>query len=220
MARDSYEHVHVTEQDDIVTVAFDRSDNLNALNTGLVRDFRDCLQTLHDSPPRGLLLTGKGSATCAGLDLSLAEKDPQSEAVQNFEAIFEEGLELLRAFPRPAAFAGKGAAVGAGFIYYLECDLAVVGEETTLMLPEVKYGLNPVDAVEPLKNQVGERLGKEIALTGKEVAPDRTYNLGMSNAVVPEDDVEKTARELLEEIVQYDDAYEQGVIDEVIAEFD
>lgn len=220
MARESYDHLQLSEDGDVLRLAFDRPDSLNALNTGMVRDFRDCLEELHDSPPRGLLLTGEGSATCAGLDLSLAELDPQNEEVVRFNEIFDEGLELLEEYPRPIAYAAKGAAVGAGFIYLLQSDFAVVGEETTLLLPEVQYGLYPTGAVEPLKNQVGERIGKEIALIGGEIDPARTADIGMANAVVPDDETEDAARELLEGVAQHDRAYELGVIEGVIEEFD
>jgi enoyl-CoA hydratase/carnithine racemase len=220
MDSDRYDHLQLTEDGDVLRVAFDRPDSLNALNTGMVREFRDCLEALHDSPPRGVLLTGNGGATCAGLDLSLAEQDPDSDDVVRFNEIFDEGLELLQSYPRPIAYAAKGAAVGAGFIYMLESDFVAVGEDTTLLLPEVKYGLYPTGAVEPLKNQVGERLGKEIALIGGEVDPDRAGRIGLSNTVVPEDDVEDAARELLEGVTQHETAYEKGVIEGVIAEFD
>lgn len=220
MVSDGYDTLKVSSDGDILTVTFDRPDSLNALNTQMVRDFRDCIEEIHESSAKGFLLKGSGSSTCAGLDFSLAEQDPNSDEVIEFNEIFDEGLELLQTYPHLMMYAAKGAAVGAGFIYMLESDLAVAGEETTLMLPEVKYGLYPTGAAEPLESQVGARLGKEIALTGSKVDPERAAEIGLVNDTVPEAEVDDAARALFESVTQHDLAYELGVIEGVLSEFE
>ena len=194
--------VRLEDEDGIRTIRFDRPDALNAANAELVDGFNEALSKVNESPGRGLLLTGNGRATQAGLDREMAEAG-YPDAFPEVAATIEENQRLQRAYPAPMVMAGRGAVVGLGFGMAMRCDLLVLGEETHFSYPEITYDIPP-GSLPDIQAAVGSRIAKEIVLTGEPVAPERAYELGLANRVVPEDEVEETARELLAHVAGFD----------------
>lgn len=194
--------VQVEIGDGVTEIRFDRPDSLNAANDDLVAGFNAALARLTEEPEGGLLITGSGRATQAGLDREVAEAG-YPEEFPEMEAKIEENYEYLEGYPLPTAMACKGAVVGLGFGISLRCDFVVLGEETQLSMPEVEYDIPPI-SFPALQALVGPRVAKEIALTGERVDPGRARDLGLANRLVPEDEVEAAARDLLAGVVAHD----------------
>lgn len=194
--------VAVEEGDDVVTLRLNRPDKLNALDGELVSGLYASISDLAEDD-RGVLLTGAGEATCAGMDLDLVGSGDYPEAHPEVHEELREAQRLLEARTAPSAIAGFGVLVGAGFSFSLRCDFVVVGEETTLSLPEIRYNIPVAANTRRLAELVGPRVAKEIALTGRELDPERLHAVGLVNDVVPEDEVEETARELVTEVAGY-----------------
>lgn len=195
--------VAVEEADRVVTLRLNRPDALNALNTDLVEGLRDALVDL-ESDPRGVLVTGAGRATCAGMDTDLVGGGEYPEAYPSLHDTLGEAYRRLRERAAPTGVAGHGALIGAGFSLSLRCDFLVVGEETTVSLPEIRYDIPVLANAQLLAAEVGRRVATEIALVGAELEPERLAWLGLANAVVPESDVEDTARDLVETVAGHD----------------
>ena len=195
--------VRVEETDAVVTLRLNRPDSLNAFNTEIVVGLRDALADL-EGDDRGVLLTGAGRATCAGMDTDIVGGGDYPEAYPELDETLREVYEYFLERRAPSAVAGRGALVGAGLSLALRCDFLVVGEETTLSLPEIRYDIPVESNARLLAEQISPRVAKEIALTGRQLDPARLERLGLVNAVVPEEDVEGTAEELLAEIAGYD----------------
>lgn len=184
---------------DIATLRLNRPDKLNAINDELLEELHDALAELHEDPYPGLLVTGEGRATTAGRDVDVVSQ-PDFERAD----VGREMSRLLRTYPYPSAMAGKGAVIGMGFGMSLSCDFVVVGEETHLSYPEINYDIDTSGSLRRIAEFVGPRVAKEIAMTGEPIAPQRAYELGLVNDVVPEERVEDRARELLESVVEHD----------------
>lgn len=202
----------VVEADErVVELRLNRPDKLNALNPELIGGLRDALREL-DGDDRGVLLTGAGRATCAGMDTDIVGGGDYPEAYPDLDETLGEVYRLLGDRTAPSAVAGRGVLVGAGFSLSLRADFLVVGRETTLSLPEIRYDIPVAGNARLLDDLVSTRVAKEIALTGRELDPERLHALGLVNAVVAEDEVEATARDLLAEIGGYD----AGLVAEVL----
>lgn len=197
----------------IATIRFDRPDSLNAVSTDLQRDLRDALKDLVDDPADGIVVTGVGDVTCAGMDTELvSDPDYHEKYADEIDRLNDEIEALFLEYPRPTIMAAQGALVGVGFVYSLHCDLLVMGEETHFSLPEVSYGISTADVVPDIVAQVGERAALEIAVHGQPIDPHRAHDLGLVNDVVPDDEVQDRAREMLEEIAEYD----ENVVEDIL----
>lgn len=185
-----------------LTIRLNRPESLNALNADLVTALHETMTRVTEAPEKPLLLTGAGRATCAGMDTDLVSQPDYRTRFADTDEKNRQARALLREYPYPTVMAAKGAVIGAGFLLSVACDLVVLGEECHYSLPEVQY-----DIVAPsthLERLVGPRLAKEIQLTGEPIAPDRAAAIGLVNTVVPEDEVDDTARALIEDIGRHD----------------
>ena len=197
--------VDVDITDGIATVRLNRPDNLNAVTLELLTDLRDGLLELPDAEVDGLLVAGAGDVTCAGMDREIVSDPAYDEKyADEIDAATAEIYEFLTSRPYPTAVAARGALIGIGFILSLRCDFLVVGEETKLALPEVQFGIAATHTIPYLEAIAGTRAAREIALTGEPLAPERARELGVANRVAPEDEVEPSARDLLETIAEHD----------------
>lgn len=194
--------LQIEETDDVVTLRLDRPDSLNALGPELVSGLRDAMTQLQGDD-RGVLLTGNGRATCAGMDTDIVSQDYNAEFGDLDDTLYDF-FDRVEAHRAPTAIAGFGALVGAAFGLSLCCDFVVLEEGTTFSVPEIKYGIVSTQSARLLPEVVGRRVATELLLTGDDVAPERAHDLGLVNAVVGEGEAETRARGYLETIADYD----------------
>lgn len=194
--------VETAEQDDVLTVCLNRPSKLNAINRELLNGLLTVLKRASEDPTHGILFTGAGRATSAGVDLNIVEAP--AEEKPDFRAKEHRLFDLDHAYPRPTAVAGKGALIGAAFVIAMDADFVVLGEETTFSFPEIEYRIFSARTTETLEKLVGPKLAKEIVLTGDPVPPERAREQGIVTDVVPTSDVEDRAREFLERVCGHD----------------
>lgn len=197
--------VEQERSDSLTTIRFNRPDKLNAVNLDLLREFEATLAEEREDPADALVLTGAGDATCAGMDQDLVT-DPEYHEKYHEEigSLNDQAIDHIESYPGPTILAAKGALVGEAFMFSLYVDFIVAGEETHLSLPEIKYGINTSESIPTLTQLVGLRAAKEIAMTGEAIPPERALNLGLVNDVVPESEVDETARNLAADLAKYD----------------
>jgi len=201
--------VETSESGGVVTLRLNRPEKLNALNPELVDGLLAGVESVGDA---AILVTGAGDATCGGMDTDIVGGGDYPESHPDLDDTLGEVYDGLLAHPGPTAVAGRGALVGAGFSLSLRCDFLVLAEDTTVALPEIRYDIPVLENAGRLAELVGPRIAKQIALTGGEIDPGRLHELGLANAVVPEDP-ETAARELLATVTDHESDLVQAVLE-------
>lgn len=196
--------LEVSESADVVTVELARPDKLNALVPGMVEGLAAVFDELADDRGRGVLLTGRGDVTCAGMDTEIVSGDYENDYPE-LDATLQRLYRQIETHPGPVAIAGRGALVGAGAVLSLSCEFLVLGEETTYAVPEVGYGIASERTAALLPDVAGRRVAAEMLLTGEAIDPERARTVGLANDVVAEAEVEARARELLATVAEHDD---------------
>lgn len=204
MASSGTDLVEIHESPDVVEIRLNRPDKLNALTPEIVEGLHDTFARLSDQVGCGVLLTGEGRVTCAGMDTEIVSGDYEAEYPE-LDATLQDLYGLIERHPGPVAFAARGALVGAGTIMSLSCEFVVVGERTSIVIPEIRYGIASRRAADRLPDIVGRKAATELLLLGEEISAQRARELTLVNDVVPEDAVEERARELLETVGDYDE---------------
>ncbi len=170
------ERVEVTRDGRVARVALDRPEKRNALSAALCRALADALDEAAADPEVGaILLTGKGKAFCAGMDLGeILEADTGAiDAVH--ERLFTSGLTL----DKPLVGAVQGAALGGGAGLAANCHVVVAADDAVFGLTEIRIGLWPFLVFRAVAAAAGERRAVELALTGRVfgAAEAREYGL-------------------------------------------
>lgn len=134
-----------------------------------------------------------GFAELAGLVPGILD-----ERIEEFQAAFT----WWRRPDLVSLVAVQGHAVGAGFQLALACDVCVVGPAAAFSMRETSLGLVPdLGGTAPLVAAVGYARALEICLTGRWVGAEEAVRIGLALECVPEGDLARRARELLEAMI-------------------
>ncbi|MCB0964737.1 MAG: enoyl-CoA hydratase/isomerase family protein, partial [Acidimicrobiales bacterium] len=125
--------------DGIAFVTLDAPDRRNAFDLAMCDDMVLAFDALEADPVVGaVVVTGAGSAFCAGADLSHLG-DAQREGLL---AVYEGFLRVARS-PLPTIAAVNGPAVGAGMNLALACDVRLVGRSGRFDTRFLQLGIHP-----------------------------------------------------------------------------
>jgi len=189
--------VRLTVDDGIAEVTLDRPHRLNAINDALLADFAETLRMVNgDERVGAIILSGAGRAFCAGDDLKEFGAQVGSEAATRayIESI-QEITRLLMLNDKPVIGAIHGWAVGGGFEWVLNCDFAIMAEDTRCFFPEIALGVFVTGGVTRLLPQlVGLQKAKELVLFGERIGAEEALALGIAWRVVPQDRLTAEAR--------------------------
>lgn len=195
--------------DGVATLTLNRPEQRNALSPELVCRLADAWVTLDADPAvRIVVITGRGSAFCAGADLrSLVPLLARTRGPEDTwdERVLEERLlegairQVMCAKPIIAAI--NGTATAGGLELALSTDIRVAADSAKFGLAEVQRGLIPGGGgIVRLCRQVPRALAMELLLTGDAVSAERALSMGLVNIVVPAADVLTTAKERAQRI--------------------
>jgi enoyl-CoA hydratase/carnithine racemase len=99
-------------------------------------------------------------------------------------------FDAVRNHPRPVIAAVNGPAAGGGNELVVACDLAIAGESATFGQTGPRVGSAPVTgATNVLGVQIGEKRAKEMAFLCRRYTAAQALELGLVNAVVPDDEL-------------------------------
>jgi crotonobetainyl-CoA hydratase len=173
---------------------------MNAVNASMSKALGDALGSLAAEPElRVGVLTGAGRAFCAGADL----KEVAAGRSVYDEAHLERGFAgMVRHFiDKPLVAAVNGFALGGGTELVLACDMAVMSDDASLGLPEVKRGLvAAAGGVLRLHRQIPPKIAAEAVFTGDPLDAASALQWGLVNRVVPAAEVLATALALAEKV--------------------
>lgn len=180
-----YEYLHCELKSKVLMVTIEREDKLNAMNSVMMDEIRDCFQKIREfDEVFAVVLTGKGKAFMAGADI----EEYGNFDMRQFFTFQEKGREMYRAIevcPKPVIAAVNGYALGGGFELVLSCDIVIAAHHAKFGLPEVKLGLVPGGGgIQKLSRIAGPYLAKELLMTGRFVTAQEGRGLRFINQVV------------------------------------
>ena len=197
--------IEYTTTNGIAWVTLDRPDKRNALSRALIAAIDDAfLKAMNDDTIRVIVLTGNGTAFCAGMDLEELRGTIGVEST----IIWDDAHRLSQLYqhiydcPKPTIAAVNGAAVAGGAGLVSVCDLAVSVPTAKFGYPEVRRGLVAAMVMPHLLRHVGERMARWLLLTGELIDAIEAERVGFINRVVEADalraGVETMAQSLIE----------------------
>jgi 2-(1,2-epoxy-1,2-dihydrophenyl)acetyl-CoA isomerase len=181
------ELIELEKHDTITRVALNRPEAFNAFNLELVSELAAQMTALAaDNSVRGVVLTGKGKAFCAGGDLKWALKHSHGPAAafHILAAQFHLAILEIRRMKKPVVAAINGVAAGGGFSLALACDFRVMDESAVLNQAYTSAGLC-IDGggTFTLPRLVGYARALEIAAFDKPISSSRALDWGLVTQV-------------------------------------
>ena len=194
----SYSTLQLAFDAGIATLTLNRPEKRNAISYELIDDLLRALNETRESDARVVIVTGAGKAFCSGMDLDnlkgLLGRTPEQnlEDSRTMASLFR----ALYEFPKPTIAAVNGPAIAGGSGFALLCDFTIAVSEAKFGYTEVRIGFVPAIVSTFLLRQVGEKVARDLLLTGRIFDAPEALRLGMINEIVPAEKLMTRAREL------------------------
>ena len=177
---------------DVVVLELQREDRRNALNLELCREIHRAVDQAVSDGARAIVITGQGTAFCAGADLGGVY------GMEFLEALYGM-LTRLTKVPVPLIAAINGPAIGAGTQLAMACDLRVAETTAKFAVPTARNGM-AVDAwtIRTLATLAGGGTARRLMLAAETLDAEQALAVGLVDRIGTLADAVAWAQEIAE----------------------
>ncbi len=182
----------------LAIITLTRPEKRNAISSQMIADLLAVLAEAEGSDARVIILTGEGKSFCSGMDLD----ELRTLASRSAAAHLEDSRTMARlfrtvcSFPKPLIAAVNGPAIAGGCGLATLADFTLAVPEAKFGYTEVKIGFIPALVSVFLRRQIGEKLTRDLCLTGRLFDAAEAKSLGLVNEIVAPDQLMPAARKL------------------------
>lgn len=189
---DGYRHIRWGRRGRVLTLTLDRPHALNAADEALHEELSRVFQDADRDPESDVIvLTGAGSAFCAGGDVEWMQRAIDQPAL--FERTCYEAKRIIFSMldcDKPMIGHINGHAMGFGCTLALFCDVTFMSATAKIGDPHVLMGVAAGDGGTIIWPQlIGLARAKEYLLTGDAIPATRAGEWGLVNHVLPPEEL-------------------------------
>ena len=177
----------------IAQMTLSRPDVRNAINEQLIHEVTQSLEEVANDPAiRVLVLTGEGSAFCAGADLEWMERAAgysQSENLEDAERLAQM-LNRLYHLAIPVIAKVNGPAVAGGMGLVSACDVVIASRTAYFALTEVRLGLVPATIAPYVVRALGLQACRRYMLSAERISAPEALRMGFVHQVCEQQDLD------------------------------
>ena len=187
----------------IATITNDNVDKHNAFDDEMdVRLFEILDELRNRSEVRAVVWRGEGPSWSSGRDVSAIGVNRTELSHHELMVRGHRGIQQLWEIDAPVIVAVQGWAIGGSFQRALLCDIRIAATDARFMLPELSHGVIPdTGGMGVLYEMCGHGLVSDMVLTGRRLTAEEALHHGIVSRVVKVDDLDATAYEMAERIV-------------------
>ncbi len=196
----------------VARIAFNRPEIRNAFRPKTTSELYEAFYDVHEDPTIGVvLLTGEGPSPKDGVYAFCSGGDQKARGHKGY--VGDDGrhrlniLEvqrLIRFMPKVVIAVVPGWAVGGGHSLHVVCDLTLASKEHAIF-KQTDADVTSFDGgygSAYLAKMVGQKKAREIFFLGRNYSAQEAYEMGMVNAVIPHEELEETAFQWAQEILE------------------
>lgn len=199
-----FRFIEVESGQGVQTITLNRPEKRNALSPELIDELTQVLNDTAKCDCEVVILTGSGSAFCAGLDMEHLEtmhahtQEQHRRDAENMARV----LRTLYEFPKPVIAAVNGPAIAGGMGLAVLCDFTYAAPEARFGFTEVRVGFVPAVVASFLIRQVGEKHTRELLLSGRILKAEEACRMGLVTRIVPQEELMAEAHALANSLLQ------------------
>jgi enoyl-CoA hydratase/carnithine racemase len=180
-----YQYIRYEKRDRIAWVTINRPEVRNALHPPAHAEMHEVWSDFIADPDLwAAILTGAGDrAFCAGADLKYRASQADQPSLRK---PLPRSAHIMDLCWKPIIAAVNGYAVGGGLELALRCDIIIAADHAQFGLPEARRGLlADAGGVVRLPRRIPYHQAMGLLLTGRLIAAQEAYRIGLVNEVVP-----------------------------------
>ena len=181
----------------LAVVTVDRPELRNAMSPAMYFGVRYAVDLVNrDDALAGLLITGTGDVFIPGGDLGGDNVDGWAD-LPRLLSMDNTPFDAIRMSRKPVVCAVNGLAQGGGLMISMLADVTVASDRATFRAPELLRGIADTNYGQILPRQIGPARARDMLLTGRTVSAAEAEDWGLVARVVPHDELETTALDVL-----------------------
>ncbi len=187
----------------VATLTLNRPERRNAWTPQMAEAINAAFAALdRDDAVRAVVVTGAGSAFCAGAELPDAGAFASAEGHR--DPMHWRTLVPPFALRKPVVAAINGHAIGVGISFALMCDLRFVAEDAKVAFAFVRRGVLPELACHALLPRViGLAAASDLLLSGRTIQGSECAALGLASRCLPAAEVLPAALAWARDVAQH-----------------
>ncbi|CCG53214.1 Naphthoate synthase [Flavobacterium indicum GPTSA100-9 = DSM 17447] len=207
-----YSDITYKKCDGVARIAFNRPEVRNAFRPKTTAELLDAFHDAHEDTSIGvILLSSEGPSPKDGIYSFCSGGDQKARGYQGY--VGEDGYHrlnilevqrLIRFTPKVVIAVVNGWAVGGGHSLHVVCDLTLASKEHAIF-KQTDADVTSFDGgygSAYLAKLVGQKKAREIFFLGRNYSAQDAFDMGMVNAVIPHDELEDTAYQWAQEILE------------------
>jgi len=193
-------------EDGIAKVTINRPEVRNAFRPETVMEMQEAFEICrNDSSVGVIILTGEGSeAFCSGGDQRVRGEEGYvgSDGIPRLNVL--DLQKQIRTLPKPVVAMVAGYAIGGGHVLHIVCDLTIAADNARFGQVGPKVGsFDGGLGSSYLARIVGQKKAREIWYLCRQYSAEQALEMGLVNAVVPLEDLEKETLCWCREMLQH-----------------
>ncbi|MFK7933643.1 MAG: enoyl-CoA hydratase-related protein [Saprospiraceae bacterium] len=196
--------LEIEEQDNVLTIRFDRAERRNALHPHMINEIGYALQYADSTASIWVvIIEAKGKVFCAGGDLKAMagfvephdSTVPEPEEPILFNAMFSQ-------LHKPLIIKVEGDVYAGGFMFLAGATFVVAADHIKLGLTEVKRGIYPMQVMAALLRVMPDRKVLDWCVRGYNLPVQQAHEYGLVTEVCPAAEVGERVTALIAELKQ------------------
>tara|TARA_R110002096_G_scaffold339522_3_gene532855 strand:+ start:6091 stop:6927 length:837 start_codon:yes stop_codon:yes gene_type:complete len=207
-----YEDITYKKSNGVARIAFNRPDVRNAFRPKTLFEMYEAFSDAKEDNDIGVvLLSAEGPSSkdgkysfCSGGDQNVRTKTgyQADDGIPRLNVL--ELQRLIRFMPKVVIAVVPGWAVGGGHSLHVTCDLTLASKEHAIF-KQTDTDVASFDGgfgSALLARQIGQKRAREIFFLGRNYSAQEAFDMGMINAVIPHNELEDTAYQWAQEILE------------------
>ena len=202
------DYIQTALEGQVMVLTINRPKALNALNSQVLEELEQAIDSLDLDAVRCLIITGAGEKSfVAGADIG----EMSALTKEAGEAFGKKGNDVFRkieTLPIPVIAAVNGFALGGGNELAMSCDIILAAGPNAegkggakFGQPEVGLGITPgFGGTQRLARLVSPGYAKQLLYTAKNIKAPEALRIGLVNGVYPQEELMPQAMKLAEAI--------------------
>ncbi len=197
--------VTIEKLDDILFLNLNRPEKRNALSPELIHELQKSVDQVKQMPEiRAVIITGEGTAFCAGADLAYLEEMSRYDEDQNLEdsRILMKLFQDIYTLPKLTIAMVNGPALAGGCGLALCCDIICADEDSALFgFTEVKIGFIPAIVMNFLIRKTDPGKAYRTVLEGDILSTADAEKIGMVHQVFKREELRDGTMKLVNRLL-------------------
>ena len=175
-------------------ITLNRPESRNALSAALVQELYDHIEAANRDPDvRSIVITGAGTAFCAGADLKAAA----AGTVEGRKSVpYSEVLARIQDSDKPVIAAVNGYAIAGGLGLLGASDIVIAVEDAIFSFSEVRIGVIPAVISVVCIPKLGTHHAMKLFLTGERFTGAEAVDMGFAHKAVPSEGLIEAVQEV------------------------